>query len=98
MRRANRCRKQQVFADGEMFVERVLLRHITDIVFQSVEILVERLSVEEDLATGGLKLAGQFSHEGTFSRTPRTHYATQLTTRDTKGDSLETNLAFPKAV
>src|SRR4030095_3665294 len=28
----------------------------------------------------------------------RTHHANQLTTRDTKGDSLETNFAFPKAV
>src|SRR4029077_14361067 len=98
MRRANRRRKQQVFADGEMLVERVLLRHITDIVFQRVEILIEQLSVEEDLAAGGLKLAGQHSHERAFSRTARTHYANQLTTRDTKGDSLETDLAFPKAV
>src|SRR4029077_9537028 len=98
MRRANRCRKQQVFADGEMFVERVLLGHITDIVFQSVEILIERLSVEEDLAAGGLKLPGQHSHERAFSRAARAHHANQLTTRDAKGDSLQTNSAFPKAV
>src|SRR6267378_339427 len=98
MRRANRRRKQQVFADGEMFVERVLLRHITDKVFQSVEILIERLSVEEDLAAGRLKLAGQHSHERAFSRTTRAHHANQLSTRDAKGDSLQTNSAFPKAV
>src|SRR5205814_10105062 len=98
MRRANRRRKQQVFADGEMFVECVLLRHVTDVVLQSVEILIERLSVQEDLATGGLQLASQYSHERTFSRTARTHHANKLTTRDVKGDSLETNLAFPKAV
>src|SRR5437773_9504353 len=81
-----------------MFVECVLLRHVTDIVFQSVEILIERLSVEQDLAAGGLKLAGQHSHERAFSRTARTHHANELTTRNAKGDSLETNLAFPEAV
>src|SRR5437899_526379 len=81
-----------------MFVECVLLRHITDIVFQSVEILIERLSVEEDLAAGGLKLAGQHSHERAFSRTARTHHANQLATRDAKGDSLETNFPFTKTV
>ena len=91
VRRANRRGKQQVFADGEMFVERVLLRHVTDVVFQGVEILIERLPVEKDLAAGGLKLACQHSHERAFSRTARAHHANELTTRDAKGDSLETN-------
>src|SRR6266496_373369 len=98
MRRANRRGKQQVFADGEMFVERVLLRHITDVVLQSVEILIERLSVKQDLPAGGLKLACQRSHERALSTAARTHHTNQLTTRNAKGDSLETNLAFPKVV
>ena len=33
-----------------------------------------------------------------FSRTARAHHANELATRDAKGDSLETNLAFAKAV
>ena len=98
MRRANGRGKQQVFADGEMFVERVLLRNVTDVVFQRVEILIERLPVEKDLSAGGLELASQHSHERAFSRTARAHHANKLTTRDAKRDSLETNPALPKAV
>src|SRR6184192_3668631 len=95
---ANRRRKQQIFADGEMFVERILLRHITDVVLQGVEIFIERLPIEDHFPARRLQLAGQHPHERAFSRTARTHYANQLTTRDVKGDSLETNLTFPKAV
>src|SRR6266487_2262302 len=98
MRRANRRRKEQIFADGEMFVERVLLRHVTDVVFQFVEVLIERLPVKEDFPAGGLKLASQHSHPRSFSRAARTHHTNQLTASNTKGDSLETNLAFAKAV
>src|SRR6185437_14351994 len=98
MRRTNGRGKQQVFADGEMFVERVLLRHVTDVVFQRVEILIERLPVEKDLSVGGLELAGQHSHQRAFSRTARAHHANKLTTRDAKRDSLKTNPALPKAM
>src|SRR5881394_1546141 len=87
---ANRRRKQQIFADGEMFVERILLRHITDVVLQGVEIFIERLPIEDHFPARRLQLAGQHPHERAFSRTARTHYANQLTTRDVKGDSLET--------
>src|SRR5438034_4546620 len=95
---ANRRRKQQIFADGEMFVERILLRHITDVVLQGVEIFIERLPIEDHLPARRLQLAGQHSHERAFSRAARTHHANELTTRNAKGDYLETNLAFPKAV
>ena len=59
VRRANRRRKLQVLADGEMLVESVLLRHVTDVVLEHVEVRIKRLSVEENLAAGGLELAGQ---------------------------------------
>src|SRR5881227_3384293 len=81
-----------------MFVERILLMHITDVVLQGVEIFIERLPIEDHLPARRLQLAGQHSHERAFSRTARTHHANELTTRNAKGDSLETNLAFPKAV
>src|SRR5436309_9139933 len=81
-----------------MFVERILLRHITDVVLQGVEIFIERLPIEDHLPARRLQLAGQHSHERAFSRTARTHHANELTTRNAKGDSLETNLAFPEAV
>src|SRR5438045_8466952 len=81
-----------------MFVERILMRPITDIVLQRFEIFIERLPIEYHFPARRLQLAGQHPHERAFSRTARTHYANQLTTRDVKGDSLETNLTFPKAV
>src|SRR6266508_1148781 len=98
MRRANCRRKQQVFADCEMFVECVLLGHVTDVMLQGVEILIKRLTVEKHLPAGGLKLASQHSHERALSTTARAHHADELTTRDAKGDSLQANLPFAKAV
>ena len=59
VRRTNRRCKLKVFADREMFVERVLLWHVTDVALESVEVRIERLSVEDDLAASWLKLPGQ---------------------------------------
>src|SRR5206468_5427720 len=81
-----------------MFVERVLLRHVTDVVLQRVDILIERLPVKQDLSAGGLELASQHSHQRALPAAARAHHANKLTTCDTKRDSLETNLALPKAV
>src|SRR5882724_3861719 len=98
MRRANRRCKQQIFTDGEVFVEGVLLGHITDVVLQDVEILIERLAVEDDISAGWLELTGEHSHQRALSRTARAHHANKLATRDAKRDSLKTNLAFAKTV
>ena len=81
-----------------MFVERVLLRHVTDVMLQGVEILIKRLAVKQDVTAGGLKLAGQHSHKRALSTTARAHHADEFATRDAKRDSLETNLALAKAV
>src|SRR6266581_8456951 len=98
MRRANRRRKQQVLADCEMFVEGVLLGHITDVLLQDVEILIERLAIEDDISAGWLKLTGKHSQQRALSRTARTHHANKLATRDGKRDSLQANLALAKTV
>src|SRR5204862_6738816 len=98
VRRASCSRKQEVLAGGEMFVVRVLLRHVTDMMLQGVEILIKRLAVKQDVTAGGLKLVGQHSHERALSTTARAHHADEFATRDAKGDSLEANLALAKAV
>ena len=59
VRGANRRRKLEVLADGEMFVERVLLRHVTDVVLENVKVRKKRLSVEDNFAAGGPELSGQ---------------------------------------
>src|SRR5947207_13733156 len=81
-----------------MFVERVLLRQVTDIMLQGVEILIKRLAVKQDVTAGGLKLAGQHSHKRALSTTARAHHADEFATRAAKRDSLETNLALANAL
>src|SRR5437867_968003 len=98
MRRANRRCKQQIFTDGEVFVEGVLLGHITDVLLQDVEILIERLAIEDDISAGWLELTGEHSHQRALSRTARAHDTNELATRDGKRNSLKTNLAFAKTV
>ena len=59
VRGSDRRRKQEVLADGEMLVESVLLRHVTDVVLENVEVRKKRLSVEDNFAAGGPQLPGQ---------------------------------------
>src|SRR6266478_1565820 len=98
MRRANRRRKQQVLADCKMLVEGVLLGHITDVLLQDVEILIERLSVEDDISARRLQLTGKHSHQRALSRTARAHHANKLATCDAKRYSLQAGLALAKMV
>ena len=58
MRRTDRSRELQILTNGEMLVEGILLRHVTDVVLQHIEISIEGLTVEQNVAAGGLKLAG----------------------------------------
>ena len=67
-----------------MLVEGVLLGHITDVLLQDLEILVERLSVQDYLPAGRLKLTGEHPHQRAFSRTARAHDAHQLAARHAK--------------
>src|SRR6476646_10753322 len=98
MRRTNRCREQQVFADGQVFVEGILLGHITDVLLQRVDILVYRLPVEKDIPASRLELTGKHSQQRAFSRAACAHDAHKLAARDAKRDSIEPNLAFAKTV
>src|SRR6516225_6228429 len=98
MRRADRCRELQILTNGKVFVERVLLRHVTDVLFQNVELPVEGLSVEQDFAACRLKLAGKHSHQRAFTRAARAHHTNELSTCDAEGNSIEPNLAFAKTV
>src|SRR5215475_9278507 len=98
MRRTDRCRELQILTNGKVFVERVLLRHVTDVLFQNVELPVEGLSVEQDFAACRLKLAGKHSHQRAFARATRAHHTNELSTCNNEGDSIEPNLAFAKTV
>ena len=55
MRRANRGGELQVLADRQMLIERVLLRDVTDVALELIEIGIKRLAVEQNLAAGRLR-------------------------------------------
>src|SRR5437773_8936135 len=98
MRCTDRRRKRQILTNGEVLVERVLLRHVADVLFQNVEVSVEGLSVEQDFAARRLELAGKHSHQRAFARTACAHHANKLSTRDAEGNSIEATLAFVQTV
>src|SRR5882724_1949635 len=98
MRCTDRRRKLQILTNGEVLIERVLLRHVADVLFQNVEISVEGLSVEQDFAARRPELAGKHSHQRAFARTACAHHANKLSTRDAEGNSIEANFAFAKTV
>src|SRR5262245_22563361 len=98
MRCTDRRRELQILANGEVLIERVLLRHIANVLFQNVEVSVEGLSVEQDFAARGLELAGKHSHQRAFAGTACAHHTNELTTHDAEGNAIEANLALPKTV
>src|SRR6266487_4405490 len=98
MRCTDRRRKRQILTNGEVLVERVLLWHVADVLFQNVEVSVEGLSVEQDFAARRLELAGKHSHQRACARTACAHHANKLSTGDAEGNSIEANLAFAKTV
>ena len=85
MRRANRGGELQIFADGQVFIERVFLRNVTDVALELVEIRIKRLAIEQDLAAGRLQLAGQAPCSSVLlPRTARAHHANQLAAIDSE--------------
>src|SRR6476660_7618176 len=98
MRCTDRRSKLQILTNGEVLVERVLLRHVADVLLQNVEVSVKGLSVEQDFAARRLELSGKHSHQRAFARTACAHHANKLSTRDAEGNAIEANLAFAKTV
>src|SRR4051794_23710647 len=98
MRRANRSRELQIFADGQVLVESVLLRDVTDIAPELLKIRVKRLVIEQDLAVGRLQLSGQYLQQSAFAGTAGTHYANQFSAHDVERNPLESKIAAPETM
>src|SRR6476620_470496 len=98
MRCTDRRRELQILTNGEVLVERVLLRHVANVLLQNVEVSIKGLSVKQDFAARRLELAGKHSHQCAFARTACAHHANKLSTLDAEGNSIEANLAFAKTV
>ena len=75
VRRAKGRGEVQIFLDGEVFVERVMLGDVSDVFAQGVPIGVKRTAVEEDVSLGGLKLPGDGAHERALAASARAHHA-----------------------
>jgi len=56
------------------------------------------LSVQDDLAAGGLKLSSQHFEERAFPRSARAHHANEFATTDAEGNSLEADFALAEAM
>lgn len=54
MRGANRRCELQIFADSQMLIEGIVLRNVTEVAFQLIEIGIKRLAIEQNLTAGGL--------------------------------------------
>ncbi len=81
-----------------MLVEGVLLRDVTDVTLERVEILVERLAVQEDLALGRLELSAEHAHERALARAARAHHADELAAVDRETDPFERDVAVAEAM
>src|SRR3954468_10452948 len=98
MRRADGRSEFEVLANGQMLVERVFLRDVTDVAFELVEILVERPVVQENLALRRLKLAAEDFHERALAGTARAHHADELAAVDRERNAFEPNLVVAEPV
>src|SRR5437867_12496985 len=98
MGRANRGRELQIFADGQVFIERVLLRDVTDVTPELIEIWIKRLVIEQDLTAAWLQLSGQHFEQRAFPGTARPHHANQLPAHHIEGNSLQPDIAAAEAV
>ena len=93
MRRANRGCEMQVLADRQLLVECVLLRDVTDVALERVEVFVKRLAVQQDFAATRLKLSAEHAHERAFAGPARAHHADQLAAIDREADAFERDVA-----
>ena len=98
MRRTNRGGELQVLADGQMLIERVLLRNVTDVALQLIEIRIKRLAVEQNLAAGRLDLAAEHLEQRAFAGSARAHHANQLAAIDRKRNAVEPDIAAAEAM
>ena len=88
----------EVFLDGEVLVEGVVLGDVRNEAFEFVELRVEGLAVEQDLALAGLELSGDGPHERGFAAAAGAHHADHLAPAHMEGDAVEAALRAPEPV
>ena len=84
VRGPNRCGKKQVLLDGELLIKGIVLRDVRNEAFERVHVLVERLTVEQDLPGGRLELSRNRTEKGRFSASAGPHHTHHLAARHTE--------------
>src|SRR6202011_100369 len=97
-RRTNGGCELQVLTNRQVLVKRVLLRDVTDVTLQTIEIRVKRLAVQKNLPAGRLQLSRQNFQQSALTRATRTHDTDELAARDRKRNSLEADVAATEPV
>ena len=98
VRGAHRGGKLQILADGQIFVERILLRDVTDVAFEVVEVFVERVIVQQNLSASRLNLAAENLEQSALARPARPHHANQLAAIDRERNAIERDLRVAEAM
>ena len=89
VRGADGGRVFQIFFDGEVFVEGIVLRNVGHVFPQGFVIFVERAFVEKDTALGWAELAREGAQKRAFAAAAGTHHTDHLATLDRKGHSVD---------
>ena len=89
VRRANRSGVGEVFFDGEVIVERVVLRDVGDEAFEFVEVFVKLLAVEKHLTARCRETACDGAEQCAFSRAAAAHHAHEVAARERETDAVE---------
>ena len=90
--------RDQIFLDGELLVEGVVLRDVGDVAAQGVEFVVERTAVEHDAAAVGPVLPGDGLEQRALAAAARAHDADHLAARDGEVDVVQRRLGRAEGV
>ena len=89
MRRADGSGIFQIFFDGQMLVEGVVLGNVGYIFPEGFVVLVERALVEKHAALGWLELTRQSAQQCAFAAAAGPHHADHLAAFDREGDAVD---------
>src|SRR5450755_356806 len=98
MRRTNCGRELQILADGQVLIERILLRDVTNVALEVVEVVVERLITEKDFAVARLQLTAENFEQRALARAARAHHANELTAIDREGHAVDRDFRISEAM
>src|SRR5690349_148559 len=98
MRRTNGGSHLEVLLDRQMIVKGVVLRYVSEELFELVEVPVERLPIEQHLAPLRLHLTAHGSQQRGLSRSARPHHANHFAAINGKADAVQAHELFAETM